>query len=400
VVLGRTSFGKGSVQVLYDFADGSQLKLTIAHYETPGGVSLQSRGIVPDVELVAIPAPRPDRVRLSEVDPVHEAELDRAFQARGTAAPSPEVSLRYVCGTPDHEEEIRIARELLLLPEVRGGASRPVLLARAAAFFESRRDEEEGRLMRVLERSGVDWTAPAPGIVRAGNARVTVRCVQRAGSRRESTDPADDRDRVTIDCEARNSGAADAVRVAGRAPVQALDFPGEEIVVGRIPAGATRSIAVEGRVARDLAARVTYVPFTFREEGGAVVESEPVRIELPAREPAGRRPRSAGPSIRIANAAGVTADPSQHVRIEVRDPAEVGGAWVRVSNLEAKVDHKKVAFFARPDGAGAAGALDAAADVPLSPGANGIEVCARNRQGTRCETAYVFRTPAGETAAR
>jgi carboxyl-terminal processing protease len=40
VIIGRQTFGKGSVQVLYDFPDDSALKLTIAKYLTPGDVSI------------------------------------------------------------------------------------------------------------------------------------------------------------------------------------------------------------------------------------------------------------------------------------------------------------------------------------------------------------------------
>jgi carboxyl-terminal processing protease len=49
VVLGTTSFGKGSVQTVEPLRDGSGLKLTIARYYTPEGHSIQARGIVPDV---------------------------------------------------------------------------------------------------------------------------------------------------------------------------------------------------------------------------------------------------------------------------------------------------------------------------------------------------------------
>jgi len=49
VVLGTTSFGKGSVQTVEPLRDGSGLKLTIARYYTPQGHSIQARGIVPDV---------------------------------------------------------------------------------------------------------------------------------------------------------------------------------------------------------------------------------------------------------------------------------------------------------------------------------------------------------------
>ena len=49
LVLGTTSFGKGSVQTVEPLRDGSGLKLTIARYYTPNGHSIQAKGIVPDV---------------------------------------------------------------------------------------------------------------------------------------------------------------------------------------------------------------------------------------------------------------------------------------------------------------------------------------------------------------
>ena len=49
VILGTTSFGKGSVQTVEPLRDGSGLKLTIARYYTPDGHAIQARGIIPDV---------------------------------------------------------------------------------------------------------------------------------------------------------------------------------------------------------------------------------------------------------------------------------------------------------------------------------------------------------------
>jgi carboxyl-terminal processing protease len=56
LIIGDTTFGKGSVQVLYEFNDNSALKLTIAQYLTPGGVSIQGKGITPDLRLVPVSA--------------------------------------------------------------------------------------------------------------------------------------------------------------------------------------------------------------------------------------------------------------------------------------------------------------------------------------------------------
>lgn len=56
VIVGERSFGKGSVQSAIKLGDGSGLKLTVARYYTPSGVSIQSEGIKPDIEIEDVDA--------------------------------------------------------------------------------------------------------------------------------------------------------------------------------------------------------------------------------------------------------------------------------------------------------------------------------------------------------
>ncbi|HMN01562.1 S41 family peptidase [Geobacter anodireducens] len=49
VVMGTQSFGKGSVQTIIPLSDESGLRLTTARYFTPGGRSIQAKGITPDI---------------------------------------------------------------------------------------------------------------------------------------------------------------------------------------------------------------------------------------------------------------------------------------------------------------------------------------------------------------
>jgi len=61
VIVGETSFGKGSVQSVIPLPDGSGLRLTTSKYFTPSGVSIHGTGITPDVEVERIyPEPEED----------------------------------------------------------------------------------------------------------------------------------------------------------------------------------------------------------------------------------------------------------------------------------------------------------------------------------------------------
>jgi carboxyl-terminal processing protease len=51
LILGTTSFGKGSVQTVRPLKDGYGIKYTIARYYTPNGRSIQAKGIEPDLEV-------------------------------------------------------------------------------------------------------------------------------------------------------------------------------------------------------------------------------------------------------------------------------------------------------------------------------------------------------------
>lgn len=51
LILGTTSFGKGSVQTVQPLKDGFGLKYTIARYYTPSGHSIQAKGIQPDIRV-------------------------------------------------------------------------------------------------------------------------------------------------------------------------------------------------------------------------------------------------------------------------------------------------------------------------------------------------------------
>jgi carboxyl-terminal processing protease len=62
VVIGTTTFGKGSVQTILPLSDGSGLRLTTAKYYTPKGKSIHSIGVQPDIVI----DPKPVQVAKQE----------------------------------------------------------------------------------------------------------------------------------------------------------------------------------------------------------------------------------------------------------------------------------------------------------------------------------------------
>ncbi len=72
VIMGTQSFGKGSVQTILPLGNNTAIKLTTARYYTPGGRSIQAKGIVPDI-LVEDPA----TASLDNAFRLREADLDR-----------------------------------------------------------------------------------------------------------------------------------------------------------------------------------------------------------------------------------------------------------------------------------------------------------------------------------
>jgi carboxyl-terminal processing protease len=52
VVVGETTFGKGSVQTLFQLRNGEAVRLTTAHYFTPDGAIIHEKGIEPQVKVV------------------------------------------------------------------------------------------------------------------------------------------------------------------------------------------------------------------------------------------------------------------------------------------------------------------------------------------------------------
>ncbi len=80
IIMGQKTFGKGSVQTILPMDNGSALKLTTAKYYTPSGVSIQAKGISPDIELENLTLADADKPATARIK---EADLARHLEGEG-----------------------------------------------------------------------------------------------------------------------------------------------------------------------------------------------------------------------------------------------------------------------------------------------------------------------------
>ncbi|MFW5858752.1 MAG: S41 family peptidase [Planctomycetota bacterium] len=157
VVLGRPSFGKGSVQTVRSLRDGSHLKLTIQEYQLKEGISIQERGVVPDVELLRHSQGEDGSVDLLPYSLLRESDNEFALRARRdfesrTAYRLPwlqrhrtrEQMRAHQLSSPEFtpDQEARLVLELM--ETAFGGADVEALSQRAEAALD------EGRMSRFM----------------------------------------------------------------------------------------------------------------------------------------------------------------------------------------------------------------------------------------------------------
>ena len=111
VILGTTTFGKGSVQTIIPLEDGSGLRLTTARYYTPSGRSIQATGIVPDVIVKNQTVHTPEEKKNLRM--IKEKDLKGHFKPEGateeTATPEDDTE------TEAEPEDLQLDRAVQLL---------------------------------------------------------------------------------------------------------------------------------------------------------------------------------------------------------------------------------------------------------------------------------------------
>ncbi len=295
VIIGERSFGKGSVQVLYDFADNSALKLTIAQYLTPGGISIQNEGVTPDIALS--PAWIQEKgVRLFYKPQGHrEKNLDKHLDRAGQdyVADKPAFELTYVVQRDKKKEkskekdeakekdedldkfkedyQIRLAREFLLAA---GSPSRSKSLQRGKDFFTQRKAEEEMLVSQRITELKVDWK-PLPaeeGSLQKLGLRAEVKLEIEGGAKIDAGSE------ITVKATVKNTSGVPLYRTRGVLQSEHPGFKGREFLFGYLAPAESRTWTVKTRIPKDAAARSDLVTLVLTSGQGSIAEKSTLAV--------------------------------------------------------------------------------------------------------------------------
>jgi carboxyl-terminal processing protease len=272
VLIGETSFGKGSVQLVFnDLPDKAALKLTIAQYLTePGDISIQGTGVTPDVELDPMTVdPLEMALTVDQSNSIKERDLSRSLSnARAHEGQHPLETVRYDLtqkerqelrergGDPDENFQldfpVRFGRDLVArVPQ----GKRLDQLRAAKGLIAEARASELTKVANDLRTMGIDW-ADAPGDVPAvqaaqgGNpppAPVEVKIETERASATAGTAGTSVQGEVTagepmnLKVTVTNKGTAPLFRLYGVTKSDDPMFDNKELIIGRLDPGKSRT---------------------------------------------------------------------------------------------------------------------------------------------------------------
>ncbi|MXZ13427.1 MAG: PDZ domain-containing protein [Candidatus Dadabacteria bacterium] len=277
VVVGKRSFGKGSVQKIFEFEDGAALKLTIAKYLTPGNISIQDSGITPDILLQGS--------FVNEEKVVYNPLPEKRENAEETEPPTPELTIKYIDDSlaPQEEDEaevqpdesltkaqkleklesdfyIKLSSRLLL-------AETPEQMYAAAGDFSNAQLEE---IRTRIEDTGIDWSAGKTKDLSVSVETVPSKTVFRAG------------EESFLEIKVTNSSPDPIYRLSAVTDCENRVYSNGELLFGKLLPGQSKTSKVKFSVPRWVTTREDNLKLVFTSSGEKTFTEENLLVRTVA----------------------------------------------------------------------------------------------------------------------
>ncbi|MDI3283689.1 MXAN_5808 family serine peptidase [Polyangium sp. 15x6] len=253
VIVGSTTFGKGSVQLVFPDVtpEKAALKLTIAQYLTPGDVSIQGVGVTPDIELDPMTVDELEMDLTIQKDGLRERDLSAHLtNGKALAGSKPREVVRYQLTSAEREEmrerggetdddfrvdfPIRFARDLA--QRMPPGVARNAQIDAARDHIEKARKDELDKVAAELSKLGYDWSDAPEGAQGPAKSDLEVKIeTDRANNEVTAGEP------MSLSVTVKNNGKQPIYRLRASTESDSGYLDGKELVFGKIAPGQSKT---------------------------------------------------------------------------------------------------------------------------------------------------------------
>ncbi|MBF0276467.1 MAG: PDZ domain-containing protein [SAR324 cluster bacterium] len=278
VLLGEQTFGKGSVQTIWQLQDNSALKLTVAKYLTPGNKSIQSVGVSPDIELYPVIITK-DQMKLIRSEENKEKDLVRHF--KGEDQPEkPEAFLPYLAlGEKKAESDsaqmdtkeslendffVQLAQKILI--HYNKNKNQSSLLSAGLEVQQELEKSQDELIVQELKKYDIDWQLTAPALPVRLDVNIQTEILSATDKRwlpAPSIIPVDSKVRFQI--RVKNIGQSTANRLTVLTNSEHELFDRRELPLGLLRPGASQTRTIEFKIPVSMVNSIHAIDFNFMD---------------------------------------------------------------------------------------------------------------------------------------
>jgi len=292
VIIGERTFGKGSVQQIFDLHDGSALKLTIAKYLTPGDISIQDVGVTPDIVLHPTTIKEDSIIFNSNLEPRLNSLNGESGKPIQENRENPMHSITYLedIEINDNDEEptpeealtkeekrekiekdfyVLLARDIILSSKA---PSRQEALDQIQKDISKITKEQDKKIVNQWEKLGVDWSY---GGKTSSNPSINVRIIPQIPEGRAG-------DEVGITVEVENNGLEPLYRLSATTESGNLIANGKEVIYGKLNPGEKKVWSTKVEIPKWALTREDKVSLKFLDAHNSAIPDYDFNVKINA----------------------------------------------------------------------------------------------------------------------
>ena len=274
VLIGDTSFGKGSIQQLVDLMNGAALKLTVGKYLTPNFTDIQSVGITPDILLAQSQVSEDEIILFNESKHFREKDLKKHLDEHSKAT-LPYEKIKYLSFTdtdsekeeqkekeenyykiPDLEKDTHVQFAKKIILNTPSYDNNDDLLGQLKPIFEDFKKDEEVKISDALNTLDIDWSTGET--IALPSVTTNLHLVPSNGKLKASEE-------LKIEISVTNNSKGTLYQLRGITESKNLLIDKHEFVFGKIETGMTKTSSKTIKIPQNSLSRKDELLIKFSE---------------------------------------------------------------------------------------------------------------------------------------